>query len=80
MAAPDWDGDLLVVDVAIVFTFHSYVVPQEKRRGRGSPAITSSTLRIGRIPQADLLMDAKDLFEGPSRSMQADAERLPTLC
>ena len=33
--------------------------------------IASSVLRIGRIPHTDLLMDAKDLFDGPWRSLQA---------
>jgi hypothetical protein len=33
---------------------------------------------LGRIPHTDLLMDAKDLFDGPWRLPQAGAERLPT--
>ena len=33
--------------------------------------IASSVLRIGRIPHTDLLIDAKDLFDGPWRSLQA---------
>jgi len=62
-----------------VFTFHSYTLCLKRKAAVEEVPITLSTLRIGRIPQADLLMDAKDLFEGPSRSLQADAERLPTL-